>query len=315
MLSALLSDTQATFEYNGYAYQVGKLLGRGSFGRVYAVLGNPQFVIKVVPVKTDKHKAMIQREIMFTQTVLNHPFIIRCFAHNYTNSAYHILYERILGNALSQYLTIYGDSDTSLAFKLHTASQLLCAVAHLHAHTVIHRDIKPHNIMIQTHPFHVKLIDFGLSRYQHENRGISGTKVYNAPELFLDQPQTAGVDLWSTGCCLFTLFFNANIFVASQTKPFANASPSSIPSIYNRLMQFLDAQTVTGPYSAILAIIRQLLAFEPSQRIPASEAMLALRSVYTQVACVDLDKKWRAFVADQPDLAYTLLDTQSGGNT
>jgi len=83
---------------------------------------------------------------------------------------------------------------------------LFQAINHCHAQNIVHRDIKPDNIMI-TSTNTVRLIDFGLSKASRSNKQlttVAGTPYYMAPEV-LDGAYGKGADLWSLGVLLYTL--------------------------------------------------------------------------------------------------------------
>ena len=89
------------------------------------------------------------------------------------------------------------------------ARQLVAALHYLHSHRVIHRDMKPQNILIGARRA-VKLCDFGFARAMSSTTlvltSIKGTPLYMAPELVQEQPYTHAVDLWSLGVILYELF-------------------------------------------------------------------------------------------------------------
>jgi serine/threonine protein kinase len=86
------------------------------------------------------------------------------------------------------------------------AKQLVAALHYLHSHRVIHRDMKPQNILIGARRT-VKLCDFGFARAMSAGTlvltSIKGTPLYMAPELVQEQPYTHAVDLWSLGVILY----------------------------------------------------------------------------------------------------------------
>eukprot|EP00201_Polytomella_parva_P009010 CAMPEP_0175059356 /NCGR_PEP_ID=MMETSP0052_2-20121109/12388_1 /TAXON_ID=51329 ORGANISM="Polytomella parva, Strain SAG 63-3" /NCGR_SAMPLE_ID=MMETSP0052_2 /ASSEMBLY_ACC=CAM_ASM_000194 /LENGTH=491 /DNA_ID=CAMNT_0016324899 /DNA_START=278 /DNA_END=1750 /DNA_ORIENTATION=+ len=91
----------------------------------------------------------------------------------------------------------------------HIAKQLVRALHYLHSNRIIHRDMKPQNILIGSNGV-VKLCDFGFARAMSCNTmvltSIKGTPLYMAPELVQEQPYNHTVDLWSLGVILYELY-------------------------------------------------------------------------------------------------------------
>lgn len=290
-LSSLIhtdDSDHVSFCHNGHTYRIGECIGKGGFGSVFSVLGKPQLVIKKIPIKSNHHYQLIQKELELTRVRLNHPFILRSFEFHYdsSNKTAYILYERIQGNSLYTHIQHWRSNppplpNAWLAYQWHIASQICCGLHYLHTQGFTHRDIKPHNIMVQNSPLHAKLIDFGLSQRSHKTTGRSGSKLYNAPEtLDTTYPQTHAVDLWSLGCLLFHLFFYKTIFHHSKTKAFDKKEVAIIPTIHRRIMQHTDTLlTPSEPDVArVLPLIRNLLQLDPNQRPSAHEAYYYLKN-------------------------------------
>ena len=281
-------SSHVLFHHYGHTYRMGKCIGKGGFGAVFSVLGKPQLVIKKIAINTQRQYQLIQQEIKLTRRQLNHPFILRSFGDQYdeAHKTMYILYERILGNPLNTHIQQWGThaSPTVTAWRWHIASQVCCGIHYLHTQGFTHRDIKPHNIMVQDRPLHAKLIDFGLSQRSDANTGRSGSKTYNAPEKFdPTYPQTHAIDLWSLGCLLFQLFFSKTLFAHSNTQSFSRSNVATIASIHQRLIAHIDTQiqvTHADPSRVkLLPLIRQLLNRDPNQRASAHEAYLYIKPI------------------------------------
>jgi len=99
------------------------------------------------------------------------------------------------------------------------AQQLVHALYYLHSHRIIHRDMKPQNILISANGI-VKLCDFGFARSMSSNTivltSIKGTPLYMAPELVQELPYNHTVDLWSLGVIVYELFVGTPPFYTNS---------------------------------------------------------------------------------------------------
>ncbi|CAM8975151.1 unnamed protein product [Rhodiola kirilowii] len=194
-------------------YEIGKLLGHGSFAKVYSArnVKNEQHVaIKVI----DKEKilkggliAHIKREISILRRV-RHPNIVQLFEVMATKSKIYFVMEYVRGGELFNKVA-KGRLKEEVARKYF--QQLISAVGFCHARGVFHRDLKPENLLLDENG-DLKVSDFGLSAVSDQIRQdglfhtFCGTPAYVAPEVLARRGYDAAkVDIWSCGVILFVL--------------------------------------------------------------------------------------------------------------
>ncbi|XP_040296743.1 serine/threonine-protein kinase 36 isoform X4 [Bufo bufo] len=203
-------------------YHVLELIGEGSFGRVYK--GRRKYSGEVVALKfipkvgrSEKELKGLKREIQIMRD-LRHPNIVRMLDSCETEREVVVVTEYAEGE-LFQIL----EDDGSLAEDLvrDVSAQLVSALYYLHSHRILHRDMKPQNILLGKDAT-VKLCDFGFARELSLDtlmvRSIKGTPLYMSPELVLERPYDHRSDLWALGCIVYELlvgtppFYTHSIF-------------------------------------------------------------------------------------------------------
>ncbi|XP_073058593.1 CBL-interacting serine/threonine-protein kinase 12-like [Primulina eburnea] len=194
-------------------YEIGKLLGHGTFAKVYHarnVKTGEGVAIKVI----DKEKilkvgliAHIKREISILRRV-RHPNIVQLFEVMATKSKIFFVMEYVKGGELFNKVA-KGRLKEEVARKYF--QQLISAVAFCHARGVYHRDLKPENILLDEDG-DLKVSDFGLSAISEQIKQdglfhtFCGTPAYVAPEVLARKGYNAAkVDIWSCGVILFVL--------------------------------------------------------------------------------------------------------------
>ncbi|KAI7779898.1 hypothetical protein LA080_000221 [Diaporthe eres] len=174
-------------------YQLGRLIGKGSFG-------------KVVLKSAKKDDSNLAREIHHHRQFV-HPHIARLYEVVVTENLVWMVMEYCSGEELYDYLLRHGKLPVDKVQKSFT--QLVGAVAYVHQQNCVHRDLKLENILLDKAE-NVKLLDFGFAReYEGKTNYLQtfcGTICYSAPEM-LKGEKYAGekVDVWSLGIILYAL--------------------------------------------------------------------------------------------------------------
>ncbi|CAO3660549.1 unnamed protein product [Umbelopsis ramanniana] len=210
-------------------YMMGKLIGKGSFGRVYhAVMvnlnGEPVEVIaiKQVEIPTTKSDLMnvhqrasieaLYHEISLLEG-LDHENIVQYLGYDSDEAEGHlnIFLEYVAGGSITSCLTKFGPFQEPLVG--HFTRQILQGLRYLHNKHILHRDIKGGNILVQEDGT-CKISDFGLSKLndqdevydQNSKMSLQGSIFWMAPEVVKNEPYSAKVDIWSLGCTVIEMY-------------------------------------------------------------------------------------------------------------
>ncbi|XP_066136420.1 serine/threonine-protein kinase 36 isoform X2 [Saccopteryx bilineata] len=203
-------------------YHVLEMIGEGSFGRVYK--GRRKYSAQVVALKfipklgrSEKELRNLQREIDIMRG-LRHPNIVHMLDSFETDKEVVVVTDYAEGE-LFQILEDDGKLPEDQVQAI--AAQLVSALYYLHSHRILHRDMKPQNILLAKGGG-IKLCDFGFARAMSTNTmvltSIKGTPLYMSPELVEERPYDHTADLWSVGCILYELavgtppFYTTSIF-------------------------------------------------------------------------------------------------------
>ncbi|CAH0406576.1 unnamed protein product [Chilo suppressalis] len=190
-------------------YVVISFVGEGSFGRVFKAKhkeSNDTVALKVIRKKGRSTKDLKNlRQECDIQRQLKHPNIIRMIDSFDTESELVVVTEyaeKELHSILAKKGCLNEDQVKKITW------DLVSALYYLHSHRVLHRDLKPQNVLLDS-TGRAKLCDFGLARIMtnstHILTSIKGTPLYMAPELIEEKPYDHQADLWSLGCIVYEL--------------------------------------------------------------------------------------------------------------
>jgi serine/threonine protein kinase/Flp pilus assembly protein TadD len=257
-------------------YEVLGRIGAGGMGEVYlardASLGR-QVALKLLPRAAVRHHDRLRRFMQEAQVVsaLNHPNILTIHEVGQSGTIHYIVTEYVEGETLRERLQ---RPPFRLREALDVAVQVADALAAAHRAGIIHRDVKPDNIMIRRDRI-VKVLDFGLAKLTEDlaelgteaptrqairtNPGmVIGTAEYMSPEQARGLAVDARTDVWSLGCVLYEM-------VAGR-RPFEAPTPGDvIVSILEREPQPLARQVAEIP-PEIERIVTKALAKDAEER-------------------------------------------------
>lgn len=283
-------------------YQKTEKLGEGTYGTVYKakVRGKSDFVaMKKIKVEAEEEgvPSTAIREISLLKE-LNHPTIVKLLEVIHAEARLYLVFE-FLDQDLKKFMDSQPDGIDRMLIKSYMY-QLLCGIEFCHSHRILHRDLKPQNLLIDQNG-NIKLADFGLARafgipvrtYTHEVI----TLWYRAPEILLGARQYAcPVDIWSLGTIFAEMVTRRPLFpgdseidelyrifrlfgTPSETTPELNAWPgvTALPDwkpIFPAWKPSPLVDVVPGlePYGVDL--LQQLCYYEPARRITAKAGKL-----------------------------------------
>ena len=195
-------------------------LGSGGMGQVWLACDEQtglDVALKIVA-REGKAAARAEREAR-AAAALRHPRCQRIYALARDSGHVYISYEYIPGKTMRQALAA-GELDDRAAVEV--AAQVLEALAHAHGRGIVHRDVKPSNVLLaESEEIDVRLLDFGLAQMAEFDTltaigDVPGTLAYVSPERLLGKEATAAADTWAVGVMLWEALAGRHPFRADD---------------------------------------------------------------------------------------------------
>jgi len=257
----------------GGRYRVIALLGRGGMGEVYRAtdltLGQ-SVALKFLPDEACRNPRLLERfhgEVRVARLV-SHPNVCRVYDIGEVEGVPYISMEYVDGEDLASLLTRIGRLPASKA--LETARKLCSGLAAAHDRGVIHRDLKPQNIMMNKRG-EVVIMDFGLAAIADQLSGPevrNGTPAYMAPEQLKGAGVTARSDIYALGLVLYELFTGRQPYEAKTLQNLMEMQESG------HLLSMTSVAADIDP--AVEKAIRKCLEPDPANRPATAMAVMSL---------------------------------------
>jgi len=281
-------------------YEIIRKIGRGKYSEVFEgfnLKNNEKCVIKVLkPVKKKK----IKREIKILQNLCNGPNIITLLdvVRDPQSKTPSLIFEYINNTDFKHLSPTLTDFDVRYYIR-----ELLLALDYCHSNGIMHRDVKPSNVMIDHQKRKLYLIDWGLAEFYHPNQDYNvrvASRPYKGPELLVDmEDYDYSLDMWSLGCMFAGMIFQKDPFfhghdnidqlsrivkVLGTDEFYAYLDKYGI--VIDQTLQSIISKHPKKPWSrfitkdnAHLAVpealdfLEKLLRYDPAERLTTKEAM------------------------------------------
>jgi len=254
--------TLAPGQVLGERYELWSLLGRGGMGVVWHAFDLKLRVeVALKALRKDlaagtRAVAMVRREVRAAREVMS-PNVCRIFDLADADGQELVSMEYVDGTTLREVLLEDGPLQLQRAREI--AAQFLAGLEAIHQAGLVHRDVKPENIMI-TRSGRVVLMDFGLAkRVEAESGSASGTPAYMAPEQGRGEPVDARADVYSAG-----------VVLAEMVAPGGVRDRSSRESLLRGIRQ-VPPKVSEGPWAPVVA---QAVARDPADRHPSAQSLI-----------------------------------------
>ena len=279
-------------------YEVKELIGSGGMANVYKAVmrGNngPVPPGTVVAVKVLRREFMHDPDLVrrFKNeskaiSLLNHPNIVKVYDVSVSDDLQYIVMEYVDGMTLREYLNERGGRLTSRE-TVHFISQILKALEHAHANGVVHRDIKPQNIMLLDNG-QLRMMDFGIARISRAENQLSGGKAmgsvhYISPEQAKGDETDCTSDIYSVGVMMYEMLSGHLPFDAEDVVEVAIKQISDQPKPLHEIAPEVP--------NALVEITEKAMAKLPQNRYASAREMLQALDSYVQNPSVLFEYKY-----------------------
>ena len=294
-------------------YLIESLIGVGGMANVYKgcdVRTGNQIAVKVLKEEFLDNEELVRRFKNESKaiSILNHPNIVSIYDVNQVEGREFIVMELIDGITLKEYLK---QRNGALTWKevVHFATQVLSALDHAHSKGIVHRDVKPQNIMLQADGS-IKMMDFGIARFSRaQSQTVSdkaiGSVHYISPEQAKGDHTDARTDIYSVGVMMYEML--------SGKLPFDGTGAVSIA-----IMQISEkpkplAEVAPNIPVGLRQITEKAMEKDPADRYQSAQEMLDAIAAFRRDPSISFEYEYNT--QDNPDKTINRVVSSSTAKT
>ncbi len=265
-------------------YRIQRELGRGGMGLVYEAEEIDLHVKAAVKVLAPKLWNQPQHAERFMQEAKNlarvqHDGVVQIDSvGKLENGAPYFRMELLTGSSLADAIQDAGDAPMEILRALDLGRQIASAMEAVHAASIIHKDLKPSNVMLvrgtEGQSEKVKLIDFGISTQTDISEptiDARGTPAYKSPEQHGEHALTAKTDVYSLGCILFEILSGKPVFPGSSNTTLAQEHQGTTPVSVRQMNELVPIE--------VDSLLQRMLAKQAEERPTMTDVVGTLSAV------------------------------------
>ncbi len=254
-------------------YELTELIGVGGMADVYKgrdIMENRTVAVKILKSEFSENEEFVRRFRNESKAiaVLSHPNIVKIYDVGYENSMQYIVMEYIDGITLKEYIEQQG----MLKWRdcVHFTIQILRALQLAHDRGIVHRDIKPQNVMLLSDGS-IKVMDFGIARFSREveqnaSEKTMGSVHYVSPEQAAGERTDERSDIYSVGVMMYEML--------TGRKPFNGDTPVSVALKHMHDKPVPPTKIISSIYPGLEEIILHAMEKDPAKRYQSASGMI-----------------------------------------